>query len=88
MIVKWKDSDPKTKPEQVIVYRNRKVTSNGTGWITDLPGDDNIYFPRECAFNAIDIALGGKTRKANPKRHAFGVKVIGKKSEGGDSECV
>lgn len=88
MIVKWRDSDPKSKPWQVLKYRNRIVTGYGNGWITDLPGDDNIYFPRECAYNAIDIALGGKTRKKNPKRHALGIRVIGKKAEGGETECV
>lgn len=51
----------------------------GFRWIADLPDDDNIYFPRECALNAIDQALGGKTRKANPERHKLGVKVIGRK---------
>lgn len=81
MRIIWKDSEPKTKVWQEFVYRGRKVTGYANdsvvGWVTDLPGDINIYFPRECAFNAIDIALGGKTRKANPKRHALGVKTIG-----------
>ena len=81
----WKDSDPKTKTGQTLMYRERTITGYGGGWITDLPGDDNIYFPRECALNAIDQRLGGKTRKANPQRHALGIKVIGK--IGGENRC-
>lgn len=85
MRIIWKDSDPKTKTGQKFIYRKVAVEGYGGGWIVDLPNDNNIYFPRECAYNAIDIALGGKTRKANPKRHKIGVKIIGKK---GDSLCV
>lgn len=85
MRVVWRDSDPRTKEGQVLKYRGCSVTGYGDGWVTDLPGDDNIYFPRECALNAIDEALGGKTRKANPQRHKLGVKIIGKK---GDAVCV
>lgn len=85
MRVVWQDSKPKTKNGQVLIYRNRTVTGCGDGWVTDLPGDNNIYFPRECAINAIDKALGGKTRKANPGRHSMGITVIGKK--GGDASC-
>lgn len=85
MRVVWQDSNPKTKEGQVLIYRNRTVTGYGDGWITDLPGDNNIYFPRECALNAIDKILGGKTRKANPERHALGIKIIGTK--GGGLSC-
>lgn len=85
MRITWKDSNPKTKPGQTLVYRDYIVTGYKDGWITNVPGDDNIYFPRECALNAIDKALGGKTRKPNPERHALGIKIIGKKV---DSVCV
>lgn len=85
MRIVWKDSDPKTKIGRVLKYRGREVTGYGDGWIIDIPGDNNIYFPRECALNAIDQALGGKTRKANPKRHDMGIKIIGKKD---DSSCA
>lgn len=85
MRIVWKDSDPKTKSGQVLKYRGCEVTGYGDGWIIDIPGDNNIYFPRECALNAIDQTLGGKTRKANPKRHEMGIKIIGKKD---DSSCA
>lgn len=85
MRIVWKDSDPKTKTGQTVAYRGRVVTGYGGGWITDIPGDNNIYFPRECALNAIDIALGGKTRKTNPGRHTLGIKIVGQ--IGGDCSC-
>lgn len=81
MRIVWKDSAPKTQPGLTLQYRGRTVTGYHSGWITDLPGDNNIYFPRECALNAIDQALGGKTRKANPGRHKLGIKVIGRKDD-------
>nr|DAJ97374.1 MAG TPA: hypothetical protein [Herelleviridae sp.] len=63
-------------------YDKKKIyLCRGDGWIIDIPGDSNIYFPRECAYNAIDKALGGKTRKANPQRHKLGIKVIGRKDD-------
>lgn len=85
MRITWKDSKPRTKNGQVLIYRDRTITGYRDGWITDIPGDNNIYFPRESALNAIDQALGGKTRKANPERHALGIKIIGTKD--GDLSC-
>lgn len=81
MRIVWKDSSPRTKPWLTFKYREHIVSQYGDGWITDIPGDNNIYFPRECAYNAIDKALGGKTRKANPQRHKLGIKVIGRKDD-------
>lgn len=81
MRIVWKDSSPKTKPWLMFKYREHIVSQYGDGWITDIPGDNNIYFPRECAYNAIDKALGGKTRKANPQRHKLGIKIIGRKDD-------
>ena len=81
MRVVWKDSAPKTKPWATFKYREQMISQYGDGWVIDIPGDNNIYFPRECAYNAIDKALGGKTRKANPKRHELGIKVIGRKDD-------
>lgn len=78
MRVVWKDSKAKTKSGTTLEYRRHTVTAYGGGWITDMPNDDNIYFPCECALNAIDAALGGKTRKQNPQRHALGIRTIGK----------
>ena len=81
MRIVWKDSAPKTKPLQTLQYRDCTISQCGDGWITNVPGDDNIYFPRECAFNAIDEMLGGKTRKANPKRYQLGITVVGRKDD-------
>ena len=81
MRIIWKDSAPKTKPLQTLQYRDCTISQYGDGWVTNVPGDDNIYFPRECAFNAIDEMLGGKTRKANPKRHRLGITVVGRKDD-------
>lgn len=79
MRIIWKDSAPVTKPGVTLKYRNRIVSQYGDGWITDIAGDDNIYFPRESAFNAIDVMLGGETRKKNPKRHQMGINIISRK---------
>ena len=81
MRIVWKDSAPKTNPLQTLQYRDCTISQYGDGWITNVPGDDNIYFPRECAYNAIDQMLGGKTRKANPKRHQLGITVVGRKDD-------
>lgn len=81
MRIVWKDSAPKSKPWQTLQYRTYTISQYGDGWITNVPGDNNVYFPRECAFNAIDEMLGGKTRKANPKRHQLGITIIGRKDD-------
>lgn len=81
MRIVWKDSSPKTKPWITLQYRDYIVSQCEDGWVTNMPGDDNIYLPRECALNAIDKMLGGKTRKANPKRHQIGITVIGRKDD-------
>lgn len=81
MRIVWKDSSPKTKPWQTLQYRDYTISQCGDGWITNVPGDNNIYFPRECALNAIDETLGGKTRKANPKRHQLGISIVGRKDD-------
>ncbi len=81
MRIVWKDSSPKTKPWVELKYRNHLITQYGDGWVTDIPGDDNIYYPRESALNAIDKILGGKTRKANPQRHQLGTNIIGRKDD-------
>lgn len=85
MRVIWKDSSPKTKIGQVLMYRDYAVTGYDDGWITNLPGDKNIYFPRECALNAIDKAIGGYGRNGKAKRHELGITVIGTKE--GDRSC-
>ena len=81
MRIVWKDSTPRTKPWVTLQYRDHVITQYDKGWITNVPGDTNIYYPRECALNAIDKMLGGKTRKPNPKRHELGIKIIGRKDD-------
>lgn len=81
MRIVWKDSAPHTKPWVTLQYRDYTVSQQENGWITNVPGDKNIYFPRECALNAIDEILGGKTRKANPQRHKLGVQIVGRKDD-------
>lgn len=81
MRIVWKDSSPKTKPWITLQYREYIVSQCEDGWVTNMPGDRNIYMPRECALNAIDETLGGKTRKANPKRHLMGINIVGRKDD-------
>ena len=75
MRIVWKDS----RTYKVYSYRGHTIKRYQNGWITDIPGDDNIYYSAEHAHNAADKILGGKTRKANPGRQALGIKVVGKK---------
>lgn len=82
MRIVWKDSNPKTKDRnKVLRYREFTITQYGDGWITNMPGDNNIYLPRESAYNAIDEILGEKAHTPHPKRHAFGVTIIGRRDD-------
>ena len=82
MRIVWKDS----REYRTYIYRNHTIKKINGGWITDIPGDDNIYYNADMAHNAVDKILGGKTRKANPGRLKLGIKVVGKK--GGDNSCA
>lgn len=77
MRVVWKDS----RTYKTYTYRGYTIKKCTGGWITDIPGDNNIYYSAECAHNGADKILGGKTRKANPGRHKHGVKIVGKKGD-------
>lgn len=81
MRVVWKDS----RTYKTYTYRGYTIEKGQGGWITNVPGDDNIYYSAEIAHNAVDKMLGGKTRKSNPARHKFGIKIVGKK--GDDNQC-
>lgn len=82
MRIVWKDSSPKTKPWVELKYRNHLITQYGDGWVTDIPGDDNIYYPRESALNAIDKILGGRRRNfKEPERVKIGINIIGRKDD-------
>ena len=73
MRVVWKDSITYKEYR----YRKHTISKYHGGWITDMPDDNNIYFSIDCAHNAVDKALGGKTRKDASARHAKGIIVIG-----------
>lgn len=82
MRIVWKDS----RTYKTYHYRNHTIERYQNGWITDIPGDNDIYSTAEMAHNAVDKLLGGKTRKANPGRQAQGIIVIGRKD--GDNSCA
>lgn len=75
MRITWKDS----REFKTYTYRGYTISRTEKGWITDIPGDNNIYRTAETAHNGVDEIIGGKTRKANPSRHRFGTQVIGQK---------
>ena len=83
MRIVWKDTQHKRK---TYIYRGYTIEKIPKGWITNIPGDEYIYYSAEHAHNAADNILGGKTRKANPGRHKKGIKIIGRKS--GDYSCA
>lgn len=82
MRITWKDS----RKYKTYTYRNYTISRYENGWITNVPGDKYIYYSAEIAHNAVDEMLGGNTRKANPGRHAYGIKIVGVKE--GDPSCV
>lgn len=81
MRIIWEDS----RKYKTYSYRGHTIEKTKDGWVTTVPGDEYIYSSAETAHNAVDKMLGGKTRKANPGRHARGIKIIGKKD--GDLSC-
>ena len=79
MRVVWKDSKPKSyKP---VKYRKHMIYGSPQGWVTDIAGDNNIYKSHYCALNAIDKALGGFGQMGSAKRQAYGIVIVGKKSD-------
>lgn len=77
MKIIWKDSVIR----KTYKYRKHTIERCQGGWITSLPEDCNIYYSIDCAHNAIDKALGGKTRKDATKRHEKGIHIIGIREE-------
>lgn len=79
MRIVWKDSFINNyKP---VKYRDRIIQNTSNGWVTDLPGDDNIYRTRNCALNAVDKILGVDGIKRRSKRMDEGIDIIGKKKK-------
>ena len=82
MRIVWKDS---TVARSNAKYRGYVIESYSTGWVTNMPGDNNIYKTKRCAKNAIDEMLGidyGKYKKL-PERLTHGIEIIGKKKKSG-----
>lgn len=79
--VVWKDTAPKSK--KPVKYRGHYVTGHPGGWITDIPGDRNIYKTHYCAQNAIDAALGGEGIRGHgtSKRQSYGIQIVGQREE-------
>ena len=80
MRIVWKDSVA-ARQKKPVKYRGYYVQGYGKGWVTDMPGDNNIYKNHYSAQNAIDKALGGHGKKGKPtqKRLDYGIKIIGRK---------
>lgn len=78
--VVWRDTQ--AHEGKTYIHRGHTITGYSSGWITDMPGDANIYKNRNSARNAIDKALGDKRKKRDAGRRAeIGIQIIGKKSE-------
>ena len=60
-------------------YRGYIVERSHGGWITNVPGDDNIYFAASDALNGIDKILGGHGRCKSAARYGKEIRVIGNK---------
>lgn len=80
MRIVWKDS---TVARSNATYRGYVIKSYSTGWVTDAPGDNNIYKTKRCAKNAIDEAFGysGMRNEKLPKRLEYGYEIIGRKDD-------
>ena len=74
--IRWKDTGKKNND---VKYRNKIIKRYNGGWIiTGMKKHDrNIYHCIECAENAIDQQLTGKTRRNAPKRKEHGIHIIG-----------
>lgn len=79
MRIVWKDS---ASIKTAVEYRGFKLEGYRNGWITDVPGDDNIYKSNKSARNAVDDYLGlYDINNEEPVRHKLGIQIIGKKNE-------
>lgn len=79
MRIIWKDSN-QSKKYKPIKYRGHYITGyaeGASGWVIDIPDDNNIYKSSYCAMNAIDQYYDGTLYKGAEKRRSYGIKVIG-----------
>ena len=75
----WKDSNQPEKYKP-IKYRNHIICGTPNGWITDIPGDNNLYRNSYCARNAIDAFYGELGQHGDEKRKRYGIQIIGKRN--------
>lgn len=75
--VVWKDQNGRSCPPST--YRKVTMTRYKSGWILDIPENNNIYASQDCAKNAIDKILGGTPRRRVESRLKKGIKIIGEK---------
>ena len=50
------------------------------GWITDIPGDDNLYKTHYSAQNAVDAFYGELGVHGSEKRKRYGIQITGKRN--------
>ena len=79
MRIVWKDSNQPSNYKPV-KYRKHFVCGTPNGWITDIPGDDNLYKNHYCAKNAVDAFYGDLGKHGDDKRKRYGIQIIGKRN--------
>ena len=79
MRIVWKDSGQPSK-YQPVKYRKHFVCGTPNGWITDIPGDENLYKNHYCAKNAVDAFYGDLDQCSDKKRKRYGIQIIGKRN--------
>ena len=75
----WKDSNQQ-KEYQQIRYRKHVLCGSPRGWMTDIPGDDNLYKNHYSAQNAVDDFYGDLGQRGTEKRKRYGIQIIGKRN--------
>lgn len=73
--VVWKDQNGRPCPPAT--YRKVTMSRYKSGWILDIPENNNIYASQDCAKNAIDKILGGTARRHVESRLKKGIKILG-----------
>ena len=77
MRVVWKDSKP--TEYKSIKYRDFIVCGTPKGWVTNIPGDNNLYKNNYCAQNAVDAEYGDFGQRGTEKRKRYGIQIIGQR---------
>ena len=79
MRIVWKDSN-QPKEYKPVKYRNHMLCGTPNGWITDIPGDDNLYKTHYSAQNAVDAFYGELGVHGSEKRKRYGIQITGKRN--------